>query len=62
MNSQEEDLLGESWEEFADRIRSASLEEMTEGFTCYPMFWNDAICFTQNPLECIPSCLLGEDL
>ena len=61
-NEQEErELLGESWEEFVDRIRPASLEDLTEGFTSYPLYWNDAICFTRNPLECIPGCLLGED-
>ena len=47
--------------EWLEETRKWSLEETTENFTCYPLYWNEAICFTRNPLEAIPSCAIGED-
>ena len=44
-----------------DEARKLSLEETTENFTCYPLYWNGAICFTHNPILAIPFCVLGED-
>lgn len=38
---------------------SKSLDEITDGFTSYPMYWNDAICFTKNQFMAIPGIALG---
>ena len=40
---------------------SKPLEELTDNFTSYPMYWNDGICFTKNPLMAIPGIALGLD-
>ena len=47
--------------EMLEEQRKLSIEETTENFTCYPLYWNEAICFTCNQLLAIPSCAIGED-
>ena len=52
----------EKWmKESIEEVKHWTLEELTDNFTCYPIWWNEAICFLQNPKMCVPSCLLGED-
>ncbi len=41
---------------------SKSLNEITDGFTSYPMYWNDAICFTKNQFMAIPGIALGMEI
>ena len=47
--------------EMIEEQRKLSLEETTENFTCYPLYWNEAICFTRNQLLAIPPCAIGEE-
>ena len=58
----EENAELEKWmAEAVEEAKHWTLEQTTDNFTCYPLWWNDAICFLKNPLMCVPGMLLGED-
>lgn len=58
----EENAELEKWmAETIEEVKHWTLEQTTDNFTCYPLWWNDAICFLQNPIMCAPGILLGED-
>lgn len=55
----------EELEQFMEKMREVwkheTLEEMTCGFICYPIWWNDAVCFLKSQMLCIPGVLLDAD-
>ena len=60
-SNKEDEELDKLLEEMIEKKRHETLEQLTDDFTCYPMWWNDSICFLRNPKLCIPGVLLDAD-
>lgn len=61
LTDKELDELDQWMKDTIEEARHWTLEQTTDNFTCYPLWWNDAICFLQNPIMCAPGILLCED-
>ena len=57
----DENLEDTPWDEWCETYQKETLVQLTDNFTSYPLWWNDAICFTKNPLMCIPSSFIDDE-